>query len=176
MKILRLSFAVSSLAFLAACMPSAPSAPPTAKSMLHSTAFPEGWKAIPDDCGTNVLCFYSPSAYTGANTATDHDFFAVQPVSPGTCDDAFVADQATMDGGDTVKTFTLFGQDVGYQWNGYAGAGVTPGDLYTMRFVCVRHPTEGFDILVSSYIADGKTTDYLDGQFLPFWLHLFITE
>lgn len=144
--------------------------------VLHSTSFPEGWKAIQEECGTGILCFFSPSEYTGVNTATDHDTFTVHPTFPESCDRAYAEAQAKIDGDDAVRAFTLFGQDVGYQWNGYAGAGVTPGDPYSTRFVCVSHPTGGYDILVSSSIADAETTAYLDGKFIPFWLGQFVTE
>lgn len=145
-------------------------------SMLHSTEFPEGWKAIPGDCGPQIACFYSPEAYTGANTAVDHDTFFVQLTRPEQCNEAFAQTQAAMHDEDAPVVFALFGIDLGYTWMGYAGAGVQPGDPYTMRFVCIHHPTAGFDILISSYIADTKTTNYLDSMFIPFWLNIFIVE
>lgn len=189
MRTLRFGCFVSAFLVLAACSSAAPqgdrvdaatssfaSGETTAADMLHSLRFPDGWKAIPAECGTGYLCFFSPSVYTGVNSQVDHETFAVHPTSPDSCDRAYAEARAKIDGDDAVKPFTLFGQDVGYQWNGYAGAGVMPGDPYSTRFACVSHPTVGFDILVSSSIADEKTIDYLDGQFIPFWLSQFVTE
>lgn len=145
--------------------------------MLHDAAFPEGWKAIPGDCGSRMACFYSPLTYTGANEPIDHDVFYAHPTQPDQCTEEFAKAQSMMDGGkDTSKPFVMFESAIGYTWTGYAGAGAQPGDAPTTRFVCLHHPTTGFDILISSYIADTKTTTYLDTLFIPFWLHLFITE
>ncbi len=145
-----------------------------AMTMLHSLQLPDGWKAIPGDCGQNLACIFSPKTYTGVNDAKDHDVLYVHPIAPELCDASYAKTQSAQDGDgkDVSKQFKLAGVNVGYTWMGFAGAGVLPGDKPNMRFTCIHHALANMDIEISSFGKDTTTLDYIDNKLIPFWMNL----
>lgn len=141
-----------------------------AMTMLHTVQLPDGWKAIPGDCGQNLVCIFSKEVYTGSNEAIDHSTFTVEVITPDNCEQEYAVKRAAIDGPDHPGSFQLGSKIVGLAWFGYGGAGVHEGDRYDTRFICVDHSKEGFDIIVTNSSEDEKTMDYVDKQFIPFWL------
>lgn len=141
-----------------------------AMTILHTVQLPDGWKAIPGDCGQNLVCIFSKDVYTGSNEAIDHSTFTVEVIKPDSCEQEFAVKRAAIDGPDNPGSFQLGSKIVGFVWFGYGGAGVHAGDPYDTRFICVDHSQEGFDIIITNSSEDEKTMDYVDKQFIPFWL------
>ena len=149
---------------------SSSTAPLDAMTMLHNVQLPDGWKAIPGDCGQNLVCIFSKDVYTGSNQAIDDSTFTIEVIKPDSCEQEFAVKRAAIDGSDNPGSFQLGSKIVGIVWFGYGGAGVHAGDPYDTRFICVDHSQEGFDIIVTNSSEDEKTMDYVDKQFIPFWL------
>jgi len=143
-----------------------------AMQLLHNLQLPEGWKAIPRECGQNLACVFSKDAYTGNNDAIGHSKFTIEVIKPKSCEQEFAVERGAIDGKDNPGSFQLGSKIVGIIWFGYGGAGVHAGDPYDTRFVCVDHSQDGFDIIVANPSEDEKTMDYLDKQFIPFWLNV----
>lgn len=143
-----------------------------AMQLLHNLQLPEGWKAIPGECGQNLVCVFSKDVYTGNNDAIGHSTFTAEVIRPHSCEQEFAVERSAIDGQDNPGSFLLGSKFIGIAWFGYRGAGANAGDPYDTRFVCVDHSQEGFDIIVASSSEDEKTMDYLDKQFIPFWLNV----